>query len=104
MNTTTETKRTAQSEWYARPTAGHETHGQCAIYSDEGRTLALTYDDPGCARAAFIVRACNVHDDLVAALQTIADAGERGELAIADIHSIKSVAHKALAKAQSDNT
>lgn len=74
-----------------------------AVYGATGNMVAAIYgDDPQCradermiANAAFIVRACNAHDDLVKALQGLIRAG----------HSLNAsshewnAAHAALAKA-----
>lgn len=53
--------------WDTEPTAGHDRHGQSAIYGEDGKDIAIVYD--GQANAEFIVRACNSHDDLLAALK-----------------------------------
>lgn len=40
----TETKH-ASKNWHASPTAGHDKHGQTAIYDDAtGRDVAIVYD------------------------------------------------------------
>lgn len=39
----TELKHTP-GPWTAKRTAGHETHGQCAIYDESGRIIALVFD------------------------------------------------------------
>jgi hypothetical protein len=41
MSTTTQH---TPGPWYSQPTAGHETHGQCAIASEAtGKTVAIAY-------------------------------------------------------------
>ncbi len=67
MNATA--SRHAATPWTAHHTAGHETHGQTAIYAEDGdgRDIAIVYD--GAANAAFIVQAVNAHDELVAACE-----------------------------------
>ena len=58
---------TARGEWIARPTAGHDVHGQSVIYDENsGKDIAIVYD--GDAHAELIVRAVNSFDELVAAL------------------------------------
>lgn len=52
--------------WDTKPTAGDH---QQIIWDDSGKTIALVYTDA--SDAAFIVRACNAHDELVAALATL---------------------------------
>ena len=32
--------------WTARGTAGHESHGQWAVYDDAGKDVAIVYDGP----------------------------------------------------------
>jgi hypothetical protein len=32
------------TEWNAKPTAGHEKHGQSAVWNEEGKTIAIVYD------------------------------------------------------------
>lgn len=61
--------------YYAKPTAGHETHGQTAIYSEQdGKTIAIVYD--GEANAQFIVTACNSHSALVEALEDLKEQAQ----------------------------
>ena len=36
--------------WHCNPTAGYEIHGQYAVYSDTGSTLAVVYDGEKDAR------------------------------------------------------
>ena len=52
--------------WYHKGTAGHETHGQSAVYDEQGKTIALVYD--GASHAALITKAVNNHEALIAAL------------------------------------
>lgn len=66
-----------------------------AVFRD-GHCLAMTGTDIWMpeveeANAAFIVRACNAHDDLVAALEAVAEARMPGEA--------RRIARAALAKA-----
>lgn len=56
--------------WVAKPTAGHETHGQTAVYSErDGRTVALVYD--GKKDAALIEAAPEMLEALKMALAQI---------------------------------
>lgn len=57
--------------WYTKPTAGHEIHGQTAVYGENGKTIAIVYD--GAKDAAIIERAVNNHADLLNALQAFID-------------------------------
>lgn len=52
--------------WEAKGTAGHQTHGQWAVYDTNGRDIAIVYD--GAKHAELIAAA----PDLLAACQTIA--------------------------------
>jgi hypothetical protein len=62
---TTEIKAT---KWAAQHTAGHDTHGQTAIYDEAtGKDVAIVYD--GDAHAELIVRAVNSHADMLEALE-----------------------------------
>lgn len=47
----------ASTPYRAQGTAGHDLHGQAAIYGEDGKSIALVYD--GEANAEFIVTACN---------------------------------------------
>jgi hypothetical protein len=61
------TKHT-KGEWYAKPTAGHDLHGQSVVYADgvgRGKDVAIVYD--GDADAQLIAAA----PDLLLALETI---------------------------------
>jgi hypothetical protein len=63
---TTETK--VRHTWAAQHTAGHNTHGQTAVYDETtGKDIAIVYD--GDAHAEFIVRAVNSHADMLEALE-----------------------------------
>lgn len=42
-------------EWYTSVTAGHDTHGQSAVYSEDGKDIAIVYD--GKAHGALIAAA-----------------------------------------------
>lgn len=35
-----------EATWYARGTAGHEAHGQWAVYDSEGKAIAIVCDGP----------------------------------------------------------
>jgi hypothetical protein len=59
---TTQTKH-MPGPWNARGTAGHETHGQSAVYGDDGKDIAIVYD--GEANARLIAAA----PELLAALE-----------------------------------
>lgn len=67
--------------------------GAASLYGDSRFSRSPAEDE---ANARLVAAA----PDLLAALQTIADAGERGELACADFYSIKSIARAAIAKAK----
>ena len=53
--------------WIAKPTAGHEIHGQSAVYGPDGKDIAIVYD--GAANARLIASA----PELLAILQRIID-------------------------------
>jgi hypothetical protein len=58
-----------RTQWHAQPTAGHNVHGQTAIYSEaDGKDIALVYD--GDAHAARIAST----PDLLEALSTLQEA------------------------------
>lgn len=67
-----------KTELYQRLTAGHATHGQSAIYADDGKTVAIVYD--GKEYAAALVHRYNVNADLLEALK--ATMTRLGELCI----------------------
>lgn len=50
-------------QWYTKPTAGHETHGQSAVYDEAtGRDVCIVYDGKAdadlIAAAPDLVKAC----------------------------------------------
>ena len=53
--------------WYEKPTAGYETHGQSAVYSDNGDSVALVYE--GEANARLIAQAPRMLDLLIEATE-----------------------------------
>lgn len=86
---------------------GHRGDNTLAIYGRSNKTPISVFHDEGGefpeyfdkkrkdANAEFIVRACNVHDDLVAALE--------GVIRIADRKTVEfDAAHAALAKAKGE--
>lgn len=52
-------------QWNSSPTAGHETHGQSAVYDQNGKDVAIVYD--GADHANLIAAA----PDLLAALKSL---------------------------------
>jgi hypothetical protein len=101
---TTATKQTQRTPgpWYVHTSA--DNYHVPVIVSREGRPVAndgnvLTlivkfraYNRYERANAAFIVRACNAHDDLLAALRSIAERYESGSLTECGAASIASAA------------
>ena len=97
----TKTKHTAV-QWASQPTAGHDRHGQSAVYDVQtGRTIALVYD--GAMHAAYIVQACNAHAGLVEALRRaipwLEDADRKGNQQLEKLWSDLADARKALQNA-----
>lgn len=93
---TQQAPRLARS-WSASPTAGHDVHGQSAICDEHtGRTVAIVYD--GDAHAAFIARACNAYDELLATLENLlaevctTEAGLSATTPIAREHAAQAIA------------
>ena len=66
--TTTATAQHTPGPWETKGTAGHETHGQSAVYCDDGKDIAIVYD--GDANARLIAAA----PELLAALKLAASA------------------------------
>lgn len=88
-----EAKHTA-TPWHTKPSAVYET-----VYAlEDGELICFaSMRQNAWANAAFIVRACNAHDDLVAALKGLIRAGHG--LSPSSIEW--NAAHAALAKATS---
>ena len=56
------TDKATPRPWCSKPTAGHDRHGQTAIYPEaDGGAVAIVYNGDG--DAALIVRAVNSHFD-----------------------------------------
>lgn len=87
--------------WETRPTAGHDVHGQSAVYDSEtGRDVAIVYD--GAAHGDLIAAA----PELLYALRSLLSAEQDwashdnetlGE--ILDAHNVFGIARAAIAKA-----
>ncbi len=87
--------QTAQAQWYCKPTAGHEIHGQSAVYSEDGKDIAIVYD--GKAHGDLIAAAPALLAALGDILQT-AESRPDGDRAALD--GIESFARAAIAAAK----
>lgn len=97
--------------WYRDVSATPEVPPSLAIWPATqrdgavGDAVCLVAPTANCtpqdeANAAFIVRACNVHDELVAALNAIADADLATNFDDEYLQSLQACARAALAKVQ----
>lgn len=80
--------------WYEAKTGNHQG---LVISEQTGANIAVTYD---ATDAPFIVRACNSHDDLLAALKQMLAASEALDMQAHAKVAARAVARAAIAKAE----
>ncbi len=94
-------------QWEAQNTAGHEIHGQAAVYDATGKDVAIVYD--GEAHATLIAEA----PALLAALRRIANSETRSDrrgrnnapmVGIEIVQSLQRTARVAIAKVEGEAT
>lgn len=69
--------KTVKGGWNHSKTAGHEIHGQSAVYSDSGKTIAIVYD--GEKHAKLIAAAPEMLDALRAAEHALLTLAENAD-------------------------
>ena len=78
-----------EATWQTRGTAGHEAHGQWAVYDDKGRDVAIVYDGPKhahkLAAAPALLEACKaVQRDIDGFIMGEWESSEDGWKALSD--------------------